>query len=113
MCIRDRLCTVRLLAWTFNIRNVKEEVIVNIWTYNILIGLFLSPLVLSLFFVKLFALPLLAKIITICLVMFYLVKLIRWFEILFTYRVSILYMILYLCALEVIPLLILYKYVAL
>ncbi|CCZ81059.1 DUF4271 domain-containing protein [Odoribacter laneus] len=107
------LCTVRLLAWTFNIRNVKEEVIVNIWTYNILIGLFISPLVLSLFFVKLFALPLLAKIITICLVMFYLVKLIRWFEILFTYRVSILYMILYLCALEVIPLLILYKYVAL
>ena len=106
------LCIVRLLAWTFNIRHIKEEVIVNIWTYNVLIGLFISPLVLALFFVKLFALPLLIKIIAICLVMFYLVKLIRWFEILFAYRVSILYMILYLCALEVIPLLILYKYVA-
>lgn len=110
LCI---LCIVHLLAWTFNIRNIKEEVIVNLWTFNILIGLFISPLVLSLFFVKLFALPLLVKIITICLVMFYLVKLVRWLEILFAYKVSILYMILYLCALEVIPILMLYKYVAL
>lgn len=103
------LFTVSLCSWTFNARPAGEEAIVNIWAYHIMAGLILSPFVLALFFVKIFAVQLLIKIILICLILFYLVKFIRWTEILFAYRVSIFYMILYLCALEVIPLLILYK----
>lgn len=97
------------LSWTFNARYTGEEIIINLWVFNILCGLLISPFIMALFFVKIFAIPVLLKFITICLALFYLVKFIRWVEILFAHRVSIFYMILYLCALEVIPLLVLYK----
>lgn len=106
------LCIVRFISWTFNAHYAGEEVIVNLWVYHIWAGFLISPFIIALFFVKIFAIPLLLKIITICLALFYLVKFIRWVEILFVYRVSIFYMILYLCALEVIPVLILYKLLA-
>lgn len=100
---------IHYIGWTFNRYYAAEEVIINLWVFHILTGLSISPFILALFFVKSFAIPLLLKIITICLALFYLVKFIRWLEILYAHRVSIFYMILYLCALEVIPLLILYK----
>ncbi len=106
------LCIVRFISWTFNAHYAGEEVIVNLWVYHIWAGFLISPFIIALFFVKIFAIPLLLKIITICLALFYLFKFIRWDEILFVYRVSIFYMILYLCALEVIPVLILYKLLA-
>lgn len=103
------LCILRLCSWTFNTRSIGEEAVVNLWSFHIIEGLLLSPFVLATFFVKTFAIQLLIKIIVICLILFYLVKFIRWIEILLAYRVPIFYMILYLCALEVIPLLVLYK----
>lgn len=103
------ICIVRLCSWTFNARPAGEEVIVNLWAYHIIGGLLISPFVLAVFFVKAFAVQLLIKIILICLILFYLVKFIRWMEILLAYRFSIFYMILYLCALEVIPLAVLFK----
>ena len=103
---------VHFLGWTFNARSTSHEIIANLWTYHILIGLFVSPFAISLFFVKQFAVIPLIKIVIFALGLLMIVKNIRWLEILFIHRVSILYMILYLCTLEIIPLLLLYKIVA-
>ena len=102
---------VRLFGWTFNAKNMADEVIVNLWTYNILSGLLISPFVIAIFFVKSFAVIPLLKIVIFGAILLMIVKIIRWIEILITHRVSILYMILYLCALEIMPLLVLYKMV--
>ena len=66
---------------------------------------------LAIFFVKSFAVIPLLKIVIFGAILLMIVKIIRWIEILITHRVSILYMILYLCALEIMPLLVLYKMV--
>ena len=106
------LIIVHLLGWTFNARNTADEVIVNLWTYHIILGLLVSPFVIAMFFVQSYAVIPLLKIVIFSLSLLIIIKIIRWIEILFTHRVLILYMILYLCALEIIPLLILYKVVA-
>lgn len=71
----------------------------------------ISPFVIAIFFVKSFAVIPLLKIVIFGAILLMIVKIIRWIEILITHRVSILYMILYLCALEIMPLLVLYKMV--
>lgn len=106
------LIIVRCLGWTFYAKPTADEVIINIWTYHIMSGLLISPLVISLFFIRDFAIILLGKIVIFSLAILLIVKFVRWIEILFSHRVSILYMILYLCALEIMPLLVLYKLVA-
>lgn len=105
------LALVRLLGWTFNSRNVSSEVLINLWVYHIMGGLLIAPFIIAIFFVQTFAVIPLLKIIGFSLITLYIIKLVRWLEILFVHRVLIIYMILYLCALEVIPLLILYKFV--
>lgn len=106
------LSLIKLLGWTFNARAAAAEASVNIWAYHIMWGLVISPFVIAIFFVKAFAVEALLKIIICGLILFYIIKFIRWIEILFAYRVLILYMILYLCALEVMPILVLYRLVA-
>lgn len=103
---------VKMLGWTFNARNTAAEAIVNLWTYHIMGGLLIAPFVIALFFVKSYATLPLLNIVVFGAGLFLFVKLLRWVEILFAHRVLILYMILYLCALEVMPLLILYKITA-
>jgi|GEM_PF-1799603 len=103
---------VRLLGWIYQSRYCAHEVTINLWTYSLILGLSLSPGVLALFFVQPDArtnvLYLLAAIFTICL----LLRFARLIKILFECKVSIFYMILYLCALEILPLLVIYKLVA-
>lgn len=106
------LTIIRLFGWTFNVRNIADEIIVNLWTYHILSGLLVAPFVISIFFVKSFAIIPLLKIVIFGIILLMTVKIIRWVEILMTHKVLILYMILYLCALEIMPLLVLYKVVA-
>lgn len=105
------LMLIHLLGWSFNAKALANEFTVNVWTYHILIGLLISPFVIAIFFVKSFAVLPLLNIASFCLIIFIIIKIIRWIEILFLHRVSILYMILYLCAFEFMPLLILYKMV--
>ena len=105
------LFLIRLLGWTFNSQNTAAETTINLWTYHIIIGLAVSPFVLSSFFVQHFAVESLLQITTFSLAFLLLVKFARLIEILFIHRVSILYMILYLCAFEIMPLLIVYKIV--
>lgn len=106
------LIIVRLLGWTFNSKPTADEVVVNIWTYHITIGLLVAPFIIATFFVQNFAVPPLLKIVIFSIILLLVVKIVRWMEILLSHRVSILYMILYLCALEIMPLLVLYKVVA-
>lgn len=106
------LTFIRFLGWVFNNRSLSNEAIVNLWTYNILAGLLVAPFIIATFFVKSFSILLILKIIALCFVLFFFIKTVRWFKILFTHRVSILYIILYLCTLEVMPLLVLYKLLA-
>lgn len=103
---------IKFLGWTFNARHTASEVIANLWTYHIMSGLLIAPFIIAAFFVKSFAVESLLNIVLCILILFQFFKFIRWVEILFAHRVLILYMILYLCALEVMPLLILYKIAA-
>lgn len=103
---------IKLLGWTFNARNTAAEAIVNLWTYHIMAGLLVAPFVIAIFFVRSYAVVPLLNVVIFGLILFQIVKFVRWLEILFAHRVLILYMILYLCALEVMPLLILYKMTA-
>ena len=106
------LLLVRLLGWTFDAKVVADEVMVNIWTYHISTGLWVAPFIIASFFIQKFAVVSLLKLVIASILFLLIVKIIRWIEILFSHRVSILYMILYLCALEIMPLLILFKVVA-
>lgn len=106
------LIIVHLLGWTFNSKTTADEITVNLWTFHIVLGLLVSPFVISMFFIQSYAILPLLKIVIFCLALLMVIKIIRWIEILFTHRVSILYMILYLCAFEIMPLLVLYKVVA-
>lgn len=100
---------VHLLGWTFHARLIASEFIASIWTFHISLGLLIAPFVIALFFVREIAISPLITATIICLSLLMIVKIVRWFVIFFHYKVSILYMILYLCALELIPLLFLYK----
>lgn len=106
------ICVLRLCSWIFDFRGAREECVVNLWAYHIAGGLVIAPFVLAAFFVKPFAIPLIIKITAVCLILFCLFKFIRWIKILLAYNVPIFYMILYLCTLEVMPWLVLYKLLA-
>ncbi|WP_294140071.1 DUF4271 domain-containing protein [uncultured Sanguibacteroides sp.] len=100
---------IRLLGWTFNARHCAKEMVTNLWVYNTVIGLMISPFVIALFYVRPTSVqPLIYFIFTIFSI-YLIFRFIRLIKILFEYRVSILYMILYLCALEILPFLVLYK----
>lgn len=100
---------VRLFGWTFNGRHCASEIILNLRTSSIVLGLSISPFVLALFYVQTSAINMLLYIILGIGVIVLIFRFIRLIKILYGYRVSILYMILYLCGLEILPILVLYK----
>ena len=100
---------IRLLGWTFNRKNAIAEAIIQVWAFHISAGLFIAPLVLALFFVQKYAITALLGTCMTILALVLIAKIIRTVIILFSHKVSILDMILYLCALEMIPLLTLWK----
>jgi len=103
------LSTTFFLGWVFESKHCAREIISNIWAFNAIIGLILSPLVFSLLFVPLSFKEGLTILLFFLLSLYLLCRLIRWVKILFEHSVSILYMILYLCALEILPVIVLYK----
>ena len=105
------LALVQLFGWTFNKKQTAQEVSIHLWVYHISLGLLLSPFVLASFYISHFAIATLLKIVIIGFVLLMIVKFLRWIEIFYAHKVSIFYMILYLCGLEIVPLLLLYKVV--
>ncbi len=100
---------ISFMGWTFKNKHIAEECMMLIWSFHITIGLFSFPFTLGLLFLQDFTKQVLLEILAVEFFIFITTKIIRWIQILISNRISILYMILYLCALEIVPLLILYK----
>lgn len=101
---------IKLFGWTYDATSCSSEIVANFLVYNAILGLSLSPLMMALFFIRqamlMYIIYMMIGVLFICLIF----KFIRLIKILFEYRVSIFYMILYLCALEILPFLLLYKF---
>jgi hypothetical protein len=106
------LGVIRVLGWVFNARDCAREVAINVWVYNTVPGIVLSPIILTLFYVRPSLSEALLTLTALLLAVYLILRLARWVKILFEHGVPIFYLILYLCALEILPLLVLYKMLA-
>ncbi|PXX97009.1 hypothetical protein DF185_18460 [Marinifilum breve] len=104
-----KFVVIRTLAYIFDGVKEGKEYLHNVFIYNKNLGIFLLPLTLSIPFIADFAAYLLLNAGLVIALIFYLFRLFRGIKILFRKHVSIFYMILYLCALEILPLLVIYK----
>jgi hypothetical protein len=106
------LGVVWLSGWVFNARDCAQEVALNAWVYNTVPGIALSPGAFALFEARAGIADALLVAMAFALVLYAIARLWRWVKILFERGVPIFYLILYLCALEILPLLVLYKVLA-
>jgi hypothetical protein len=104
-----KFIVVRIIGYIFDGVKESKEYLHTVFIYNKNLGIFLLPVTLSVPFIADFAIYFLLIIGLIIAIVFYLLRLIRGVKILFRKHVSIFYMILYLCALEILPLLVIYK----
>lgn len=104
-----KFVVIRTLAYIFDGVKEGKEYLHNVFIYNKNLGIFLLPITLSVPFIADFAAYLLLNAGLVIALIFYLFRLFRGIKILFRKHVSIFYMILYLCALEILPLLVIYK----
>jgi len=100
---------IKIFAWTFNNKNLGRLASANLFIFNSISGIFVSIPIIATFYVESYAVNSLIILSLIILMILYIIRLFRWIIILFYNRVSIFYMILYLCALEIVPLLTVYK----
>ena len=98
-----------ILGFIFNSKSAANEYITNIGIYNKILGVFLFPIIIAIPYISLqFKLPLMyIGIVAIGLSL--ILRFFRAFQIAFKIKLSIFYMILYLCALEILPILIIGK----
>ncbi|MRT92115.1 DUF4271 domain-containing protein [Ancylomarina sp. 16SWW S1-10-2] len=104
-----KVIVIRSLGYIFKGDNESKEYLFTTFLYNKNIGLFLFPVIIAMPFVQSFAVVWLMYIGGFMISFFYVLRLLRGLKILFRKHVSIFYMILYLCALEIFPLLMIYK----
>ena len=104
-----KVVVVRGLGYVFKGNNESKEYIFTTFLYNKNLGLFLFPVIIALPFVQPYAVEWLMYIGVFMISFFYVLRIARGLKILFRKHVSIFYMILYLCALEIFPLLMIYK----
>ena len=100
---------IRLMGYIFGAIKEAKEYLHTVFIYNKNLGLFLLPITISVPFIAPYATPMLLNFGLFITLIFYTFRLFRGFKILFRQHVSIFYMILYLCALEILPLLMIYK----
>ena len=99
----------RTLGVIFMVQSFAETYIYNMYLYNRNIGLFIFPLVALIPYTNGDITPYIVYSIIVIIVLSYILKLWRIFEIIRTQNVSIFYFILYLCTLEILPLLLFIK----
>lgn len=104
-----KIIVIRGLGYVFKGTNESKEYLFTTFIYNKNLGLFLFPVIIALPFVQSFAVEWLMYIGVFMIIFFYVLRISRGLKILFRKHVSIFYMILYLCALEIFPLLMIYK----
>ncbi|MDR2414647.1 MAG: DUF4271 domain-containing protein [Odoribacteraceae bacterium] len=100
---------VAILGWMFRAREIAREVSIHLWIYNAVPGILLSPAIFSLYYAPPPLDEALLFLIAILFSLYAISRWTRWMKILFKRGVSTFYLILYLCALEILPLLVLYK----
>ena len=100
---------IKIFAWTFNNNKLGKIATANLLLFNSIPGIIVSIPVMATFYVQDYAINTLIILSLIVLCIFYIIRFFRWIIILFTNRVSIFYMIVYLCTLEIVPLLTVYK----
>jgi len=99
----------RMLRWLFADSGLIREYLFEVFLVNKALGLFLIPLALGLAFVHIGAVqPVLMATIVLCGLML-LFRLIQGFRMSLSYRIPQVYIILYLCTLEILPLLVMLK----
>lgn len=103
---------IRLCGYIFNIENEAKEYIHTIFTLNRTYGIIIIPIICFIPYIKPFAQEILIITGLIAALILFILRLFRGIWILFKKQLSIFYMILYLCALEILPLLILLKTIA-
>ena len=104
-----KIIVVRSIGYIFNGINESKEYLYSVFLYNKNLGVVLLIVTLSVPFVKAGASVILLHAGLLIAFLFYLLRLTRGIKILFRKHVSIYYMILYLCALEILPFLVIYK----
>ena len=105
----SKFIIIRFIGYIFNGIKESKEYLHNVSIYNKNLGVILLPITLSVPYIAQHATPLLLNIGLILTLIFYGLRLFRGVKILFRQHVAIFYMILYLCALEILPLLMIYK----
>ncbi|MBN2598057.1 MAG: DUF4271 domain-containing protein [Marinifilaceae bacterium] len=100
---------IRFIGYIFNGIKESKEYLHTIFIYNKNLGVILLPITISAPFIAQHSIPMLLNSGLILTLIFYVFRLSRGLKILFRQHVSIFYMILYLCALEILPLLMIYK----
>jgi len=104
-----KIIIIRSIGYIFNGSKDAKEYLHTIFIYNKNLAIILLPITLSVPFIAEYASSLLLNTGIIISLIFFLLRLFRGIKILFRKHVSIFYMILYLCALEILPLLVIYK----
>ncbi|MCZ4693599.1 DUF4271 domain-containing protein [Ancylomarina euxinus] len=104
-----KVVVIRSLGYVFKGNNESKEYIFTTFLYNKNLGLFLFPVIIALPFVQPYAVKWLMYIGVFMIFFFFTLRITRGLKILLRKHVSIFYMILYLCALEIFPLLMIYK----
>lgn len=108
--ITSKYLLVRGLSYVFNITEQGNDYLHNLFLFNKAIGLVIIPFILIIpYVVEFLELPFTYAAIIIVLGLFVL-RIISGIQIFIQKQFSIFYMILYLCTLEFLPLLLLYKY---
>lgn len=100
---------IRSLGYVFKGKNECKEYLFTVFLYNKNLGLFLFPVIIALPFVRPYVAEWLVNIGLFMVFFFFILRIGRGIKILLRKHVSIFYMILYLCALEILPLLMIYK----
>ncbi len=100
---------IRFIGYVFNGIKESKEYLFTISIYNKNLGVILLPITFSVPYIAQHAAPLLLQAGLTLTLIFYVFRLFRGVKILFRQHVPIFYLILYLCALEILPLLMIYK----
>jgi hypothetical protein len=97
------------LGFVFKSKNESKEYISNVWLYNKILGIFIFPIIISTPYIPVEYRPTLMFIGIALVLLSFSFRIIRSFQIAMKIKLSIFYLILYLCTLEVLPILIIVK----
>ncbi len=102
---------IKFIGFVFSSDLIASEYISNIWLFNKLLGISLFPIIITLPYINSSMKMPLAYIGLATILIFFIFRIIRSFQIVFQIKLSIIYWILYLCTLEILPVFVLSKIV--